>query len=246
MHVLALDTTTRGGSVALVEDDRILAERRGDASRSHAERLPGDLLELLTGAGVTIAAIDLFAVAAGPGSFTGLRIGIATMQGLAFVTGRRMVSVSALEALGQMAAQALAPGTIVGAWMDAHRREVFSALYRVTDVSSFAPERLMTIEPAAVGDPAATLLRWKERGMPAVVIGDGAVAYQDVLDGVARVQEPQPLAATIARMAAACARAGATIDPAAVQPLYIRRPDAEVERDRRIAELEQPKARGGW
>src|SRR5207249_912032 len=99
MLVLALDTTTRAGSVALVDEDEVVEERAGDATRSHAERLPGEVQSLLEGQGLTSAAIDLFAVAAGPGSFTGLRIGIATMQGFAFVHRRRIVPVSALEAM---------------------------------------------------------------------------------------------------------------------------------------------------
>src|SRR4051812_16697438 len=115
MRVLALDTTTRSGSVALVEDDQVIAEQCGDATLSHAERLPSDVLRLLEHAGQPLGTIDLFAVAAGPGSFTGLRIGIATMQGLAFVKGRRMVSISSLEALAQIAADGLAPGRLVGA-----------------------------------------------------------------------------------------------------------------------------------
>lgn len=101
MRVLALDTTTRAGSVALIENDRVVAEQSGDPTRSHAERLPTDLLNLLAANGCAMSDIDLFAVAAGPGSFTGLRIGIATIQGLAFVTGQRIVPVSILEALAQ-------------------------------------------------------------------------------------------------------------------------------------------------
>src|SRR5437868_288905 len=97
MLVLALDTTTLEGSVALVDDGRIVEERPGDRSRTHADRLPGECLELLAGHGITLASIDLFAVASGPGSFTGLRIGIAAMQGFAFVAGRRMLGVPALE-----------------------------------------------------------------------------------------------------------------------------------------------------
>src|SRR5712692_631732 len=131
MHVLALDTTTRDGSVAIVADDRVLFEKSGDSSRSHAERLPQELLTALGVAGVATSRIDLFAVASGPGSFTGLRIGIATIQGLALVHGKRVVPVSALLALAQAGSQSLAVGAIVGAWMDAHREEVYSALYRV-------------------------------------------------------------------------------------------------------------------
>src|SRR6266567_3825378 len=99
MRVIALDTTTRAGSVALVEDDRVIDERAGDGSRTHAERLPAEIIALTDAHGVGWKDVDLYAVASGPGSFTGLRIGIATIQGLAFVYGRRVVGVPALEAL---------------------------------------------------------------------------------------------------------------------------------------------------
>src|SRR5947208_11628900 len=149
--VLALDTTTPAGSVAFVEDDRVEDERRGDASRTHAERLPGEVVNVLDARGLSAADVDLFAVAAGPGSFTGLRIGIATIQGLALTTGKRIVAVSALEALAQSAGSA--PGTFIAAWMDACRHDVFAALYRVVDAPAFSPERLVEIEGAIVGDP---------------------------------------------------------------------------------------------
>src|SRR3954463_2446186 len=88
MRVLALDTTTRAGSAALVEDDRIVDERSGDGTRTPALRLPGELLTLADANGWALSAIDLYAVASGPGSFTGLRIGIATIQGLLLVFPR--------------------------------------------------------------------------------------------------------------------------------------------------------------
>jgi tRNA threonylcarbamoyl adenosine modification protein YeaZ len=109
MIVLALDTTTRAGSLALVRDRRLLEVFVGDGSRTHAARLPGDLLDCLTRHGLSLQDVDLFAVAAGPGSFTGLRIGIATIQGLAFASGRNLVGVSALEALALSAMQAIEP-----------------------------------------------------------------------------------------------------------------------------------------
>src|SRR5450432_709094 len=113
MHVLALDTTTREGSVALVDDHGIIDERRGDSARSQAERLPGELIALAGAHGIPVTAVDLFAVASGPGSFTGIRIGIATMQGLALMSGRGIVAVSALEALAQCAGGDRPPGTLV-------------------------------------------------------------------------------------------------------------------------------------
>ena len=233
MHVLALDTTTRSGSVALVTDDRIVIERSGDPARTHAERLPADILGVLHDAGVTLAAVDVFAVACGPGSFTGLRIGIATLQGMAFVNGRRIVPVSALEALAQIGSQLLPAGAVVAAWIDAHRREVFSAPYRVAEGPPFAPARLTEMDAPAVGGPASTLSRWMASAtVPSVFIGDGAVMYADVLAGRGAVIPTPALAGAIGTMAVHRARAGDTVDPAGVQPLYIRRPDAELARER--------------
>jgi tRNA threonylcarbamoyladenosine biosynthesis protein TsaB len=236
MRVLALDTTTAAGSVALIDDAEAIAERRGDPSRTHAERLPGEIISLLASAGAAISSVDLFAVACGPGSFTGLRIGIATMQGLAFVTNRPIVGVSALEALAQIAGVDARPGAIVGAWMDAHRREVFSALYKVTGPTPFEPGRLAELEPPAVGDPGGTLARWRRdvENPGAIFVGDGAALYADAIrrslgSGVSILDAP-PLAGAIGRIAAARGRRGETLRPAAIRPLYVRRPDAEIAR----------------
>jgi tRNA threonylcarbamoyladenosine biosynthesis protein TsaB len=249
MRVLALDTTTAAGSVALVDEGGVIAERCGDAARTHAERLPADILALVGVAGATIASVDLFAVACGPGSFTGLRIGIATMQGLAFASNRPMAGVSALEALAHLAIGAAGRHAIVGVWMDAHRREVFSALYRAASQSDPAgsrqpavqSERLVELEGAAVGDPAATLARWAPNveKSGAIFIGDGAVLYADVLrrelGREAVVLAPPSLAAAIGVIALGHARRGETVNPSAIRPLYVRRPDAEIARAKQNA-----------
>ena len=240
MRVLSLDTTTRAGSLALVEDGRVVDEQAGDDRRAHAERLPGELLALLAAHGWTLASIDLFAVASGPGSFTGLRIGIATMQGLASVGRRPVLGVSALHALG-VAGSARA-NELVGAWIDARRREVFSALYRVTAAPPFDPARLVEIEGAMVDDPVATLRRWRAQtgAMHVTVIGDGAPIYAAAIEehGDGRYQamgDAPALAGTIGRMAAVRASTSSSTTAAGVQPLYVRRPDAEIDRDRRAA-----------
>src|SRR6267142_7270040 len=132
MRVIAFDTTTRAGSVALIVDGRVIEERAGDASRSHAERLPAEIIALADTHHVAWPDVDLYAVASGPGSFTGLRIGIATVQGLAFVHNRRIVGIPALEALAHAGSVDLGAGVLIAAWMDAHRRDVFAAVYRVT------------------------------------------------------------------------------------------------------------------
>ncbi len=225
MHVLGLDTTTRAGSVAILSDGVVRVSHAGDAEQSHAERLPGDILRALDAAGLRPADIDVWAVAPGPGSFTGLRIGIAAVQGFAFVTGARVVAVSALEALAVSAAHDFGPGTLVGAWMDAHRGDVFSALYRVRDGSG-----VEEVEAASAEKPASVLARWRQDEVPAAVIGDGALLYQSLAPAASVLGSPD-LAPIIARVAHERARAGQTVGAAGIQPLYVRRPDVEIARE---------------
>ena len=232
MRVLALDTTTASGSVAIVDDSGLLVEEIGDPARTHAERLPGDILQAIDHAGLGIADIDLFAIAAGPGTFTGLRIGIAMIQGLSFVSGKRVVPVSALRALAAAGCREEPAGRIVGAWMDARRRDVFSALFRTTDRSPFESDGLIELEGATLGDPVAILKRWEEAGVtPDVLVGDGAIAFAHAIPAQISTLEQLPIAGVIGQIALARAAAGDTVAPAGIQPLYIRRPDAEIARD---------------
>jgi tRNA threonylcarbamoyl adenosine modification protein YeaZ/ribosomal-protein-alanine acetyltransferase len=236
MRVLALDTTTTAGSVAIVDDEEVVVERRGDPARSLAERLPTDVLRALEASGLALADIDVFAIAVGPGAFTGLRIGIATIQGFAFAGRRAVVPVSALAALAESAD--VAAGMRVGAWMNAHRRDVFSALYQVTDKPRFDPGRLIELEPPAVADPAALLAAWEAADRaPRALIGDGAELFAGLVPSHIRVIAPPALAGIIGQMGIARARAGEAVNPAAVQPLYIRRPDVEIAREAARAAL---------
>jgi len=238
MLLLSLDTTTRAASCAVARDGVVLNEEPIDPTRQLALQLPGALRDILDLSAIALEEVDAFAVATGPGSFTGLRIGIATIQGLALATGKPVVAVSALEALAQSAGRA--PGTLIAAWMDARRREVFAALYRVVDAPPFSPERLVEVEGPTAGDPAATLARWGShlRGASVTFVGDGAALYAEAIADHRPmpwdvVPEPPLLAGVIGRMAVVRAQRGDTIDPAAVHPLYVRRPDVEVERERK-------------
>jgi len=224
--VLSLDTTSRSGSAAVVDGRRVRCQIAGDARLTHGERLPGELNRVLERAGVSPADVDLLAVAAGPGSFTGLRVGIAAMQGLAMATARPIVPVSTLEAL----ARAAPPDEgRVAAWMDAGRGQVFAALY--------GPDGGV-VEAPMVGTAAETLEAWGAvlaRGPSIRFIGDGAVRYADVIRGrvgeSAGVLEPPPLAGIIGLIAAE--RPDRAVNPHAVVPVYVRRPDAELARLRR-------------
>jgi tRNA threonylcarbamoyladenosine biosynthesis protein TsaB len=225
--ILALDTTTRAGSAAVLRDGVVMAELSGEPALTHGQRLPGELMRVLDRADVRIEDVDLFAVAAGPGSFTGLRVGIATVQGLAMARSRRVVPVSTLDALARAGAN---PHRRIAAWMDAQRGEVSAALY--------APDGRGALIGPHASTPAVILDRWSAEldVTDAVFIGDGAVRYREIVETRAGegaiVTPPPPLARVIAEMAAADpARA---VLPHAVVPIYIRASDAELARARKI------------
>jgi tRNA threonylcarbamoyladenosine biosynthesis protein TsaB len=238
MLILALDTTTRAGSLALARDGTPVAAEAGDASRTHGERLPDEIAQLLSRQRIALPAIDLFAVAAGPGSFTGLRIGIATMQGLALAHGRGLVGISALDALAFGAREWLTarggePAGALAIWMDAHRREVFAALYRASD--------LTPLDGPTVAPPGEVLVRWAPAlaGGPVWFTGDGALAYRQLIAGGAwPIVEPVPLVAPgVAALAARQIAVRPAPRPETIRPLYVRRPDAELARDRAKARI---------
>src|SRR5262249_6055873 len=124
--------------------------------------------------------------------------------------------------------------------MDAHRRDVFAALFEVAAAPPFAAERLIDREDATVGDPRAIFAEWRTRGVvPQVVIGDGAVRYAAAiaeLDAAVGVGPDAPLAGVIGLIALERARRGEAVPPAGIQPVYVRRPDAELARDHALAD----------
>jgi tRNA threonylcarbamoyladenosine biosynthesis protein TsaB len=227
LNILALDTTTRGGGVAVMLDGRTIHAHAGDPSETHGQRLPGDIIRALDQAGIGVDAIDLLAVAAGPGSFTGLRVGIAAVQGIAIARGLKVVPVPTLEAL---AAAAEAPaGARVAAWLDGQRGEVFGALYEVSG------RRLTELSPATVGTAPSVLDAWALRADTSVIfVGDGAVRYRAAIDQrfgpAVQVRPPSPLAAAVARIA--FDQPDRAVGPHDIVPVYVRRSDAEIARDR--------------
>lgn len=235
MLILALDTTTAAGSAALADGTRALEVAAIDPAQPVATRVPGDLMALLERHAVPLKTVGVFAVATGPGSFTGLRIGIAAMQGLALAERKPLIGVSAFDALAT-----LADAPRVATWIDAWRGEVYGAAYMEVTTPEGVALR-MTGEPA-VDRPEALLAR-SARAFPGagasaqaaalatmVFIGDGAVKYRHLLP---RVIEPTPLlAGAIATLAHIRAQAGEAPPPHAIRPLYVRRPDAELARER--------------
>ena len=236
MLIVALDTSSATGSAAVVRDGTIVVERVGDAARTHGERLPRELMALLAAAGVELRAIDRFAVSVGPGSFTGLRVGIATIQGLAFAQQKLVVPVSSFEALAFSSGVLRPPASAaIGTWIDAHRGEVFAALYDADGGELAGPTSLK---------PEATLDAWSRplgRFDRVRFAGDGAILYSQCI--AARLGARAAIDADVPALAGRIGLIAAGADnravlPHAVVPLYVRRPDAVLAKERRDAARE--------
>ena len=252
MLILALDTTTAQGSVALARDGSVLDELVGDPTITHGQRLPGDVVSLLNRHALNTSLIDQYVVAAGPGSFTGLRVGIATVQGLALANRRQVLGVSVLDVVTEVATRTaikdcIEPEAILP-WMDAKRGEVFSALYEPvatgeteTGGSGPAVEWKATEGPVA-RTPTSLLDAWGPtlRNRTVTVIGNGIDRDRRLLEaafgpGSRLVAGIPPLAGVMATMASQQPWRDHAVPPHAVRPVYVRRPDAELARARRDA-----------
>lgn len=238
VRTLALDTSTSRGSVALRRDGTLVDAREGDPTRQHGVRLPGDLLALVAADQATLDDVTLLAVGLGPGAFTGLRVGLATIQGLAFATGLPVVGVSGFDALAVAAARSAAGSSgAIGIWLDGARGEVFAARYERAPAERFG---VAAVGEALAAAPEAVIDAWREEGeWPKVWIGSGVTLYERVLRESAarpyRIVEPPLLAPLVAELAELSAAEGGAVAPHALRPVYVRRPDAELARQRATA-----------
>ena len=248
MLILSLDTTTRAASCAVARDGVVLNEERIDPTRQLALQLPGALRDILDLSAIALEEIEAFAVATGPGSFTGLRIGIATMQGLAFGQRRPLIGISGLTALRAVASPAFL-GSRIATWVDAWRGDVYAALFedgrQVGEPVVARPDDLLD---AMIGRDSGVGI-WNSSGSPIpdpgsrlmgndiTFIGDGAETYRDLI--VSRLSHAARIADPVAPLLAGVIAVLATIDytkghrppPHAIRPLYVRRPDAERARE---------------
>lgn len=224
--VLAIETATRVLSVALLQGRRVVAELSAEGPRVHSERLLPAIDRVLGEAECRLEDVDALAVSAGPGSFTGLRIGMATIKGLAFGEARAVVPVSTLAALRLAAAAAPGP---VASRLDARRGELYAGAWQGP-----GPEA-PPLWPESVLAPAAIAERLPE-GSTLVVGEDAAAGAEAVLEArpgaFARVGAPEvgARAPWIGSLALDALAAGQTVAADALLPRYLRRAEAEVKR----------------
>jgi tRNA threonylcarbamoyladenosine biosynthesis protein TsaB len=206
MLTLAMDTAAETGSIALADENGVLAISRLHAPGGFGQILFGELEALLASCQTRLADVDLYAAASGPGSFTGVRVGLAAIKGLAEVAGKPAIGISNLAALAQFGSADLRAPVI-----DARRGEVFAALFDRGGAE---------IIPASV----LPLPRFVE------IVGNRAVEYISAsLDlGRPATTAPPELAAIIARVAIQRYVSGYPCDPASIEANYVRRADAEI------------------
>jgi tRNA threonylcarbamoyladenosine biosynthesis protein TsaB len=217
--VLAVDTATPRASLALVRSGEVLGEIRLSSEASHSSQVLPAVEFLLDSLGVVPRAVEGYAVSLGPGSFTGLRIGISTVQGMALASNRPCLGVSTLDLL---AVRIRGAAKSLVAVMNAYRAEVFGCLYDARarplgPPSVETPERLLDRVPAA-----------------AAFFGDGAALYRTQIEsackGAVFPERSLFLAGTLARLAEVRLEGGEGVAPEQLRPLYVREPSIRQSR----------------
>ena len=227
MLILAFESSAKPASVALVRDGKLLAQSTQVSALTHSRTLLPMCEDLLKNTGLSLADIDAVAVAHGPGSFTGIRIGVSTVKGLCWGAEKPCIGVSTLEA---MAWHGLAVGGVICPVMDARRAQVYNALFRIEDGRPvrLCPDRAISLDELA--DELSAL------GESAFLVGDGASLAKEYLDArsVPCRLAPDDLVWQDAWGVAMAARDKTPVSGAELLPVYLRLSQAERERQARM------------
>jgi tRNA threonylcarbamoyladenosine biosynthesis protein TsaB len=218
MRLLAVETSSLAGGVALLDDERLIAEYVLDVSITHSERLMAAIDRVLADARWMPRQLEGLAVAVGPGSFTGLRIAVSTVKGLALALGLPIAAVPTLDGMAAAVPWAALPVCPV---LDARKGEVYVSRYRWADGAMRREWNYLALAPAHVAE------RLTE---PTLVIGDGGAVVHSPY--ARRLPAPQrvPSPACVGALGLARLRAGDCVQAAALTPLYLRPSEAELRR----------------
>jgi tRNA threonylcarbamoyladenosine biosynthesis protein TsaB len=223
MKLLAIESATLSGGVALLDDDRVVGEITLNIAITHSERLMSAVDRLLADCGLAPADLDSLAVSVGPGSFTGLRVGLATVKALAMAIDVPIAPVPTLDAL---AARLPFADSLVCPILDARKGEVYLSLYRWTASGMERQCDYLALPPAS----AAARLE-----PPVILLGDGIEACRPWLDRlgagarVAPASHRLPSAAAVAVLGHAALAGGGGVSAEALAPLYLRPSEAELK-----------------
>ena len=223
MKILALDTASTTGSVALLDGQKLVAETLLNIKAVHSERLLDQVQQVLEAGNITLADLDLIAVVRGPGSFTGLRIGLATAKGLAQAAKLPLIGISSLQLLAMNLPLCPLP---ICSFVDARKKEVYTALFRWSDGMPILDGTELVMPPEQA------LLRLSGE---VALVGDAVETYRTIITEILgdRANFPadchhQPRASAAAVLAVRLYRPDQQFHPAHLAPVYIRPSDAEL------------------
>ena len=225
MLILSVDSSATPASVSLY-DDKVLAEYYINTKLTHSQTLVAMIESVLQITGTDVKDIDLYAVNNGPGSFTGVRIGVSAVKGMAYAQDKPCIAVSTLES---MAYNCLTDNAVICACMDARRQQVYNALFKV---NGGAIERISEDRAIAIDQLCSELKDINDR---AILVGDGAnLVYNFCSELKHVILAPENLryqkASSVAMIASNKAEQGEMISAAALMPSYLRLSQAERER----------------
>lgn len=227
MPILAIDTATLVSSVAIATPDTLVAELTIQTRKTHSERLMPHIASLLKMAEITQTSLKAVAVSIGPGSFTGLRIGLATAKALTYALNIPLIGVPTLAAL---AFSCPVPGVILAPMLDAQKGNVYLGLYE------WREDAVYEVQPPRVMAFAAAQAELGKLEKPALMLGEAAVMHKADIVHPVPPHVIMPRAGSVAVMAQVMYAQGIRHDVAALEPLYIRRSEAEVLWERRQAQ----------
>lgn len=224
MLILGIETATAQAGCALGGHEGVIASAHCVKGKRHAENLVPAIRFICEQAQIELSEIGLVAVDLGPGLFTGLRVGVATAKAIAFAQRVPMIGVSSLDLL---AFPMRFSHRIIVTAIDARRGEIYYAFYRQV------PGGVQRVSEHTVGSPDDLASELLARGEDALLVGDGAHRYREAFDGLARVEivdpgSSHPSASSLVQLAHARALREEFERPDAIEPVYLRRPDAEI------------------
>jgi len=231
MKILGLDSSGLVASVAIVENDTVVAEYTTDYKKTHSQTLLPMLEELRDMIELDMASLDAIAIAAGPGSFTGLRIGAATAKGLGLALDKPLVEVPTLEGL---AYNLWGTDRLVCPLMDARRNQVYTGIYEFVQ-ENHTMQLQAVVEQCAV-DIGEIIAKLNELGRKVIFLGDGVPVYAKQIEEQMKVEftyappgNNRQRAASVAALGAVYLSQGKTVTAAEHQPEYLRKSQAERE-----------------
>ena len=222
--IILIETSTALCSVALAEDGAITSYRESSAPKAHASLTAVFIQEMLAERGLTIADCDAVCVSMGPGSYTGLRVGVSTAKGLCFGSGKPLLAVGTLDTLVAQATNVIPGSTgdprFIIPMIDARRMEVYTAVFETAGTPTVVPRQLTETAPAIIDENS--FAEYLEQGQ-CLFIGDGAGKCADVIKHPnAHFCQCWPKASSMLEPALAAYRAGDFKDVAYFEPFYLK------------------------